>query len=181
MVSERLPYVVASVAVGLLVVAAWAGRGRATPVAAGFPAPDITVRTLSGDPVSLSDFRGRVVLLNIWATWCVPCRAEMPSMETLYRSFRGRDFEILAVSVDRALGDDHAAVADALEAFAGEYDLTFPILHDREGRIESLYGTTGVPESYVIGRDGVIVRHLAGATIWDHTRYRELIQRLLDT
>lgn len=105
-------------------------------------------------------------------------------METLYRDFHGTDFEILAVSVDAAPGETDVqgrqGVSKArLEAFAREYDLTFPILHDPSGDIQRVYQTTGVPESFLVDRDGVIVRRVAGATSWDHPNYRDLIQRLL--
>lgn len=178
------PYVLATLLLGVLVVAAWIGRERIRPVMAGHPAPDFEATTLDGTRVELSDYRGKVVLVNIWATWCRPCRAEMPSMETLYREFEGTDFEILAVSVDAAPGErDEAGRTGASKArladFAEELGLTFPILHDPEGRIERRYRTTGVPESFLVDRDGTIVRHIAGATIWDHPRYRELVRRLL--
>lgn len=179
------PYVLAVLLLGVLVVVAWIGRDRTGPVMAGYPAPDFTATTLDGTPVQLSDYRGEIVLVNIWATWCRPCRAEMPSMEALYRDFEGTDFEILAVSVDPAPGEgDEAgppgASKERLADFARDLDLTFPILHDPQGRIERLYRTTGVPESFLVDRDGVIVRHVAGATVWDHPRYRELVRRLLD-
>jgi len=179
------PYVFATILLGVLVVVAWLGRDRMRPVMAGHPAPDFEAVALDGTPVELSDYRGKVVLVNIWATWCRPCRAEMPSMEALYREFEGTDFEIVAVSVDAEAGErDEAGRSGASKArladFARELDLTFPILHDPEGRIERQYRTTGVPESFLVDRDGVIVRHVAGATIWDHPRYRELVRRLLD-
>lgn len=107
-------------------------------------------------------------------------------METLYRNFDGTDFEILAVSVDAAPGETdvqgrQGASKDKLDAFAQEYDLTFTILHDPSGDIQRVYQTTGVPESFLVDRDGVIVRRVAGATHWDHPTYRDLIQRLLDS
>lgn len=183
--SSRTPYAVATLLLGLMVVAAWVARDRFRPVIAGEPAPSFVVQDLRGEPVSLADYTGKVVLLNIWATWCAPCREEMPSMERLYRDVGDGDFEILAVSVDAALGERDAAgrsgaSKEKLETFAADYDLTFPILHNPSGDIQAIYQTTGVPESFIIGRDGVIRRRLAGATVWDHDRYRELIRSLLD-
>ena len=168
-----------------MVVVAWVARDRFRPVIAGEMAPDFTVQDLNGAPVSLDDYAGKVVILNIWATWCGPCKEEMPSMERLYRGMAGEDFEILAVSVDAALGETDrqgypGASKAALADFAKEYDLTFPILHDPGGSIQSTYQTTGVPESFVIDTEGVIRRRLAGATVWDHDRYRELIRSLLE-
>ena len=183
--TERLPYVGAILLLGLMVVAAWVARDRFRPVIAGEMAPDFTVQDLNGAPVSLDDYAGKVVILNIWATWCGPCKEEMPSMERLYRGMAEEDFEILAVSVDAALGEtDQRGYAGASKAalakFAEQYDLTFPILHDPAGAIQGIYQTTGVPESFVIDTEGVIRRRLAGATVWDHDRYRELIRSLLD-
>lgn len=102
-------------------------------------------------------------------------------MQRLYEEMEGRDFEILAVSIDAPLGSRDAFGREGgdLEAFGREYGLTFPILHDPQGRSEDLFRTTGVPESFIIGRDGVIYRRLAGATVWDAPQYRELILRLL--
>ncbi|MGH9261925.1 MAG: TlpA disulfide reductase family protein, partial [Acidimicrobiales bacterium] len=127
----------------------------------------------TGRPVSFDDYRGRVLLVNIWATWCLPCRVEMPSLERLHRRFAGTDFRIVAVSVDK---DDAAVVND----FVRELGLTFEVLHDREGTIERLYRTTGVPESFVIDRHGVIVKKMIGAAEWDGPVNEALIMRLLD-
>ena len=103
-------------------------------------------------------------------------------MERFYESMKDKgDFEILAVSIDKPVGEIDALghPGGDLKDFARKYGLTFPILHDPSGRIEDLYQTTGVPESFVVGRDGVMYRHLAGATTWDAPQYRELILRLL--
>ncbi|MGD2069447.1 MAG: TlpA disulfide reductase family protein [Gemmatimonadota bacterium] len=174
----------ATVLMGLMVVAAWMGRDRFRPVTAGEPAPSFQVTDLDGNPVRLADYRGKVVLVNIWATWCAPCREEMPSMERLYGEIEDDDFVILAVSVDAAPGERDqggrpGVSKTRLAEFAGDLDLTFPILHDPSGKIEDSYQTTGVPESFLVDRDGVIVRRIAGATVWDHESYRELIRRLL--
>lgn len=182
---SRLPYVAAVLLMGALVVVAWVARDSFTPVVAGEPAPEFTVQDLDGQPVTLDDYRGKVVLLNIWATWCPPCREEMPSMESLYETIGSEDFAILAVSVDAALGETDAsgregASKQELARFAQEHGLTFTILHNPSGDIQDTYQTTGVPESFVIGRDGVIYRRLAGATVWDHPRYLELIEGLLE-
>lgn len=183
--ASRAPYGVVTLLMGLMVMAAWVARDRFRPVIAGEPAPSFVVQDLQGQRVSLGDYEDKVLLLNIWATWCAPCREEMPSMERLYRDVDDADFEILAVSVDAAPGERDGggrpgASKDKLADFAAEYGLTFPILHNPSGDIQGTYQTTGVPESFVIGRDGVIQRRIAGATVWDHDRYRELIRSLLD-
>ena len=178
--SSRLPYALALLALALVVGAAWLSRGRFDPVIAGAPAPVFRVAALDGRPVTLDDYGDKVILLNVWATWCAPCREEMPSMQRLYEEMAGRDFEILAVSVDEAVGG--AVPKEALEAFAADFGLTFPILHsppDSPDDIQRMYQTTGVPESFLIGRDGVIYRRLSGATSWDSPQYREQILRLL--
>jgi cytochrome c biogenesis protein CcmG/thiol:disulfide interchange protein DsbE len=181
----RSPYFWAIVAGATLVLVAWMGRESYRPVITGAEAPEFTVTTLEGDTVSLSDYAGKVVLVNIWATWCAPCREEMPSMQRLYESLKGEggaeDFEILAVSVDAPLGSRDIAgrLGGDLQAFAEQFDLTFPIMHDAAGTIQRTYQTTGVPESFVIGRDGVIVKKVAGPTDWDHADNQELVRRLL--
>lgn len=143
-------------------------------VKVGLPAPNFTFPGLDDKKVSLTDFKGKVVFLNIWATWCPPCREEMPSMEKLYQELKGNDFEILAVSVD-ALG------ATAVAPFMKEYKLSFPALLDPEGTIKNLYGTTGVPESFVIGKEGIIEKIVIGPMDWSTPEvvgyFRNLIQK----
>jgi peroxiredoxin len=140
----------------------------------GLPAPDFSYPGLDGKVVSLSDFRGKVVFLNIWATWCPPCREEMPSMEKLYKELSGEAFEILAVSID-ALG------AKVVAPFMKEYKLSFPALLDPQGTVQQLYGTTGLPESFIIDKEGIIAEKIIGARNWatpEVIRYfRNLIQK----
>ena len=131
-------------------------------------------------PASLEDYRGKVVLLNIWATWCPPCRAEMPSMEKLHKKLAGTDFRIAAVSVD---GDpfhlEGSEDQKGIMAFATNLGLTFDILHDPSGAIRQAYDIFGVPESYLIDRDGVIVKRVIGAANWEEPVNDMLIRRLL--
>jgi peroxiredoxin len=179
----RSPYFWAIVAVTSVVTAAWIGRERYRPVLAGAVAPDFTLASMKGERVSLSDYGDRVILLNVWATWCLPCREEMPSMQRLYEAIGDDDFEILAVSIDAPIGQSDVAGRPGgdLEAFAKEYGLTFPILHNPAGDIQRTYQTTGVPESFLIGRDGLIYRKVAGETEWDLPVNQELVRRLLDS
>ncbi|MGH2668134.1 MAG: TlpA disulfide reductase family protein [bacterium] len=140
----------------------------------GDAAPEFTARNVrTGRPASIADYRGQVVLLNVWATWCQPCRLEMPSMERLHRRLGGPDFKVVAVSIDK---EDEAVVL----AFVRELGLTFDILHDRSGAIQQVYQTTGVPESFVIDRSGVIIKKVIGAAEWDGPVNEILIRRLID-
>jgi len=177
----KSPYLWAVVAVVAVVVVAWVGRENYQPIITGAAAPDFTVTNLAGETVRLSDYRGKVVLVNIWATWCAPCRQEMPSMQRLYEALEGTDFEILAVSIDAQAGQEDAfgRPGGDLRAFAEEMGLTFPILHDPEARIERTYQTTGVPETFLIGRDGLIYKKVAGGTEWDAAVNQDLVRRLL--
>ncbi len=180
---SRLPYVAALLLMGIVVVAAWAGRDRYSAVTAGSSAPAFSVVDLEGNPVALADLEGKVVLLNVWATWCAPCRWEMPSMQRLHESIDDDDFAIVAVSIDAEAGEADAfgRVGGDIDGFMAENGLTFTVWHDPPGSIQRIYQTTGVPESFVIGRDGVIYKKVAGPTEWDSPEYQEMIRRLLDS
>jgi peroxiredoxin len=139
----------------------------------GVDAPAFTLPGLDGSMVSLADYKGKTVLLNIWATWCPPCVAEMPSMEKLYQELKNEDFEILAVSID-VTGSNEVA------PFMKKHRLSFPALIDTQGTIKDLYQTTGVPESFIIDKDGIIAEKIIGPKEWatpDVINYfRNLIQ-----
>jgi len=177
----KSPYLWTVVFAALVVTYAWVERENYQPVITGAVAPEFMAVTLEGEPVSLSDYEGRVVMVSIWATWCGPCREEMPSMQLLYEDLQDTDFEILAVSVDARLGevDSGNRPGGDLGAFADEMSLTFPILHDPQGDIQRIYQTTGVPETFLVGRDGIIYKKVAGGTNWDAPVNKELVQRLL--
>ncbi len=178
----RSPYLWAMVFVAGVVGFAWVSRENYKPIINGSEAPDFAVVDMSGESVSLGDYLGEYVLLvNVWATWCGPCVVEMPSMQRLYDALDGEDFEILAVSVDALEGqmDQGGRVGGDLEAFTESLGLSFPILHDPDGDIQQVYRTTGVPESFLIGKDGVIYKKVAGPTEWDAPENVELIRRLL--
>ncbi|NNL43411.1 MAG: TlpA family protein disulfide reductase [Desulfobacterales bacterium] len=125
----------------------------------GVPAPDFTFPGLDGQKVSLADSKGKVVLLNIWATWCAPCVAEMPSMEKLYRELKDEGFVLLAVSVDET-------GTDAVAPFMKKHKLGFPVLLDTVGDIKSLYQVTGIPESFIIDKNGIIIEKIIGPRDW---------------
>lgn len=173
--SKQWLYVVAIVAGLVLGAAALVKYGPAPEGAqVGNRAPDFrAVNLVSGDSVSLREqYDGHVTLVNIWATWCVPCRAEMPAMEELYQAFKDEGFRIAAVSVDEG------PPADVM-AFANELSLNFDILHDRRGAIQQAYLTTGVPESFLIDRDGIIVRKQLGEHPWSSPANRRIVAQLL--
>jgi cytochrome c biogenesis protein CcmG, thiol:disulfide interchange protein DsbE len=144
-------------------------------VEVGARAPDFRALNLAtGDSVSLREgYRGAVTLVNIWATWCVPCRVEMPAMEKLYQSLAPRGFRIAAVSIDEGSPED-------VQAFGRELGLSFDILQDRSTKVQQIYQTTGVPESFLLNREGVIVKRVIGAQDWSSPVNRALIERLLD-
>ncbi|HJR75631.1 MAG TPA: TlpA disulfide reductase family protein [Nitrospiraceae bacterium] len=138
----------------------------------GDEAPNFVLKDLEGFQVSLDQFRGKVVLLNFWATWCGPCRIEMPAMEQLYRSFSRKDFEILAVSTD----PQGAAVT---KPFQREMGFTFPVLHDADFRIGLRYGARTLPMTFLIDQQGVIRKRIFGARDWNTPEGRRLIQSLM--
>jgi thiol-disulfide isomerase/thioredoxin len=141
----------------------------------GAPAPDFRAIDLAtGDSVGLRQhYTGKVTLVNIWATWCVPCKIEMPSMEKLYTRSAPKGFAIAAVSIDEGPPED-------VRGFAQELGLSFDILQDRSTRIQQVYQTTGVPESFLLDRNGVLVKRVIGAHDWDSPANRALIDRLLE-
>jgi cytochrome c biogenesis protein CcmG, thiol:disulfide interchange protein DsbE len=145
------------------------------PVQVGATAPEFhAIDLATGDSVSLHErYRGKVTLVNIWATWCVPCRVEMPAMERLYDSVAPRGFAIAAVSVDEGSPDE-------VRAFGQELGLSFDLLQDRSTKVQRIYQTTGVPESFLLDRRGVIVKRIIGAHDWSSPANRALVERLLD-
>jgi cytochrome c biogenesis protein CcmG/thiol:disulfide interchange protein DsbE len=169
--------VVAIVGAGLL--AAAVGLAKYGPdvqrVEVGARAPDFrAVDLATGDSVSLRErYHGAVTLVNVWATWCVPCRVEMPAMEKVYQAMAPRGFRIAAVSIDEGSPED-------VQAFGRELGLSFDLLQDRSTKVQQIYQTTGVPESFLLNRDGVIVKRVIGAQDWSSAVNRALIERLLD-
>jgi peroxiredoxin len=136
------------------------------------PTPDFTLATPEGKKISLRDFRGKVVFLNFWASWCVPCREEMPAMEKLYQEFKDKGFVILAVNVkDRK--------QDAV-SFVKELKITYPIAIDPDGQVGLLYGAWGLPTTYLIGPGGHGLARAWGPAEWYGGAARKLISELVD-
>ncbi len=125
----------------------------------GTIAPDFELLALGGDHVKLSSYRGNIVFLNVWATWCPPCREEMPSMELLDQRLKGRNFKMLAVSIDR---DGEKVVPPFIE----KHGLGFPVLLDPNSETYRLYGLTGVPETFIIDKNGIILQKIIGPQDW---------------
>ena len=132
---------------------------------------DFTLSDLSGKKVSLSSFKGKLVFLNFWATWCPPCRAEMPSMERLYQKLKGQGLVVLGVD----LQED----AKSVQKFVEEHKLTFPILLDSDGRVGTTYGARSIPTTYIIGRDGSALGGTVGGREWDSPEMIAFFTRLL--
>jgi cytochrome c biogenesis protein CcmG/thiol:disulfide interchange protein DsbE len=145
------------------------------PVSVGSKAPPIEGVTLDGKktPRKLADYSDKVVLLNVWATWCEPCRIEMPSIEKLHNEFASKGLAVVAISVD-----DPGAEQRILD-FVKEYGLTFEVLHDPRQVTTRNYQITGYPETFIIARDGTIRRKLIGAADWSSDANRALIRELL--
>jgi peroxiredoxin len=138
----------------------------------GCLAPAFILPDLTGKQVNLSDFRGKVVLLNIWATWCGPCKREIPSLDRLYQLRKDREFDILAVSVDKTSTSDVAS-------FVAKYQMSFPVLHDKSGGVSQKYWARAIPSSFLLDREGVIRWKIAGSIEWDDPRILSRIDQLL--
>ena len=134
-------------------------------------APDFTLEDLSGKPLSIKDFRGKIVFLNFWATWCVPCREEMPLMEKLHREFKDRGLEMVAVN----FREDKKAV----RKFFAELGLTFKAVVDFDGNVSDKYGAWSLPLTYIIDRKGEFVGKAVGDRKWDSEDAREFFRELL--
>ena len=165
----------------LLYVALTAGiMAQATPLWAidirpeeGHLAPDFALKTLNGKMIRLSDFRGKkVVLINFWATWCPPCRSEMPTMQQIYTEYKGKGFEILAINIER---DSKEEILE----FMKELRLTFPVLLDSDMKVTRTYRLIGLPVSMLIDRRGIIRSKEIGYHDWTDKESRKRVENLL--
>jgi len=135
-------------------------------------APDFVSENLRGGNTSLEDYRGKIVLLNFWATWCVPCRAEMPGMETIWQKYKEQGLVIAAVSVDEGS-------RGRIETFSKILDLSFPILLDPESKVSDLYKVSNMPTSFLIDRNGKIISRIVGTEEWASPEAIQLVEKLL--
>ena len=138
----------------------------------GYMAPRFSLRNLKGNMEGLDDHLGKVIVVNFWATWCVPCVKEMPSFENLYRRYRSQGLTLLAVSLDK--GD-----STKVQEFADKHKLSFPILLDTKGVAEKLYPSFSIPFTYVIDKQGRVVARVDGAKNWESSETFEAVEHLL--
>jgi thiol-disulfide isomerase/thioredoxin len=175
------PRLVASVRIFALAVlltasvTAGAADGPQTMTAVNFMAKDFSLNDMDGKPHRLSDLRGKVVLVNFWATWCPPCRREMPSMQRAHDALKGHDFVMLAVNV----GEDVETIFGF--TFATGVELTFPILLDRDSAVTSAWPVRALPTSFLIDRDGRAVFRAVGGRDWDDPGLIGAIRELVQT
>ena len=170
--SPRLgPWLIAIAVALAAVVAVTTAPRTPPPLGRGGDAPPFDLPSLAGTRVSLVALRGRVVLVNFWATWCKPCEDEMPAMGRLYESLRGDGFELLAISVDEP--------GEHVREFVERLAIQFPVLIDPDKRVAELYQTYRFPESFLVDRDGTIVERYIGPKEWDAGAYVGRIRRLL--
>jgi cytochrome c biogenesis protein CcmG/thiol:disulfide interchange protein DsbE len=150
-----------------------AAPGNTSAPQAGFAAPDFTLKTPTGETYKLSELRGQAVLLNLWATWCPPCRAEMPTIEKMYQEYKGRGFTVLAINM--TYQDDPIKVMP----FTLEYGLTFPILLEETGDVASVYQLRSLPSSYFVNRAGIIQEVVIGGPMSEallRTRIEQILK-----
>lgn len=135
-------------------------------------APAFTLAGVGGKTVSLKDYKGKVVLLNFWASWCAPCREEAPALEKLWSDYKARDFVVIAIAADRR--------PETARRFVSKLGLSFPALFDPEGTVRKLYEVTALPTTYLIGKDGKISGRVLGAAKWDGASSRKLIEEFVN-
>ncbi len=138
----------------------------------GFLAPDFTLDVLDGTKMTLSELRGKIVIINLWATWCPPCRAEMPALESAYKAYKDSDVVVLGLNIT------NQDIEQNIPAFVQEFGLTFPILLDRDGRVSILYQLRGLPTTFFVNRQGIITSVVVGGPM-SETFFRSKIEALL--
>ncbi len=160
---------------GALYAGAELGGTSMAQVRVGSPTPEFHATTLDGTArtKSIADYKGQVVLINLWATWCGPCVIEMPSIQRLYDRYRDAGLKVVAVAVD------DPGYEQRILDFVAEHHLTFEILHEGTGKIEAAFQTQGIPATFLIGRDGRIRKLNLGAADWDSPANRAVVAQML--
>jgi cytochrome c biogenesis protein CcmG, thiol:disulfide interchange protein DsbE len=148
-------------------------NGKIPAPSEGFLAPDFTLEDAHGQMVRLSDLRGRPVLVNLWASWCGPCQAEMPAMQKVYESYAPKGFTILAVNT--TFQDER----DSALAFAGKRGLTFPILFDTDGSVSRAYQVRAMPTSFFVDQEGIVRKAVFGGPM-SEALLRAEIEKMLE-
>ena len=166
-------FVAGAIVLAFTFVIVWVQSSRYEPLVVGKTAPDFALTDINEKPYRLSDFRGKVVFLNFWATWCTPCRDEMPSMEVLYKNFEKDGLVILAVSIDRV------TTTKDIPPFVKGMNLTFPVLIDSWGQTDKPYKRLGVPETFLIDQQGVIHEIIIGPKDWTRVDNLKTLTALL--
>ena len=133
---------------------------------------EIKLKDVKGKEIALSDFRGKIVFLNFWATWCPPCRNEMPSMEKLYQRFKDREFAMIAISLQEP--------ASRVEKFFREHNLNYIALLDSKGEVGSQYGIRSIPTTLILNRSGKVIGGVIGAKEWDSRKSFALFDYLIE-
>lgn len=146
-------------------------RQTLQPLPKPFTAPEFTLKGDDGKSRRLSDYRGKVVVLNFWATWCPPCRYEMPSMERAHKKVQGEDIVLLAINVGES--------EDEIFEFTGRYPVTFQLLLDTDGSVTKKYPVIGLPTTYVIDPRGVVTHRAVGGREWDDEQLLAPLRQLL--
>jgi cytochrome c biogenesis protein CcmG/thiol:disulfide interchange protein DsbE len=161
---------------GALLYGSYALKDELVGVDVGTMAPSFSGKTLDAPAKvkSLADYKGKVVLLNVWATWCGPCRVEMPSIEALHKEMGPKGLHVVAVSIDTAKDS-----REEILKFLRTNNLTFEVLHDSTKAVQAAYQTTGVPETFIIAADGTIRKKVIGDSNWNSAPNRALITQLL--
>jgi len=135
-------------------------------------APNFILESVTGEKISLKDFKGKAVLLNFWATWCQPCKKELPSMQRIYEELSSEGVEVVAISIDRNK-------KERVEKYINNYNLSFPILLDPNQKVRKDYFILGLPTSYLIGSDGKLKGFISGAREWDSNDSKEMFSTLI--
>ncbi len=163
---------ISSILLTFVFLTAFSGCGSVPEMAeVGRPAPDFSLVDRQGKTWTLSELKGQVVFINFWATWCPPCREEMPSMQHLYTMLPGEKFKMLAI-----LNKDDPRLADS---FASKFGLSMPILDDQSNQVGQQYGLTGVPETFIVDKRGIIREKFIGPASWDAPGYVQMLTKYI--